>query len=70
MLSALEVFYFFSIRLFANYRAIKTEDLKPKTFSQRLDTVNISTLKVPRLDTAKSSGSDRSSLRMSAMSHF
>lgn len=68
LLSAFEVFYFFSIRLHANYRAIKTEDMKPKTFSQRIETVNISTLKVPRLDTAKS---DHSGSRFSsAMSHF
>lgn len=70
ILSAIEIFYFSTIRFYSNYRKLKTEDLKPKTFSQRLDTVNISTLKVPRLDTAKSSGSDVSSFRMSAMAHF
>lgn len=70
IISAIEVIYFFSIRLYANYVDVKTEDMKPKTFSQRLANVNVSTLKVPRLDTAKSSVSDMSSLRMSAMSHF
>jgi amiloride-sensitive sodium channel len=69
ILSAFEVIYFFSIRLYANYREIKTEDMKPKTFSQRLDTVTISHLKVPRLDTAKSSKSSGSP-RMSSLSHF
>ena len=71
ILSAIEIFYFFSIRLFANYRDFKNEDMKPKTFSQRLDNVTISTLKVPRLDTAKSTGSGNSSMRMSSsLSHF
>lgn len=70
VLSTIEILYFFTIRLSDNYRSLKTDELKPKTFSQRLDSVNISTLKVPRLDTAKSSRSDVSSMRMSALSHF
>lgn len=70
LLTAIEIIYFISIRLYMNYRDVKTEDLKPKNYSQRLGTVNISTLKVPRLDTAKSTASDMTSMRMSAMSHF
>lgn len=67
ILSSIEFFYFFTIRFYLNYRSVKTEDMKPKALSQRLDKVTISTLKVPRLDTAKS---DSSSMRMTAMSHF
>lgn len=70
VLSAFEIIYFFSIRLYLNYRDIKNDVQKPKTFSQRGDNVNISTLKVPRLDTAKSMISDISSFRSSAYSHY
>lgn len=70
ILSLLEFIYFFSVRFYLNYRSLKFNVVKPKTFQQRLEAVNISSLKVPRLDTAKSMGSDISSLRMSAMSHF
>lgn len=69
IISTVEIFYFFSIRLFVNYRQIKQEDMKPKTFSQRLDNLQVPSMKIPRLDTAKSSGSD-GSMRMTAMSHF
>lgn len=66
VLTAFEILYFFTVRLYLNYRDLKTEEAKPRTFSERMDNVNISTLKVPRLDTAKSD----SSSRMSAYSHF
>lgn len=58
ILSTIEIFYFPTIRLYMNYKKIKEEDLKPKTFSQRLEKVNISVMKVPRLDTAKSDMSE------------
>lgn len=67
IISGLEFFYFFTVRLYANYRNEKTEDMKPKTFSQRLDNLNISTLKMPRLDTAKSRDS---APRISSTQHF
>lgn len=70
VLSAFEIVYFFSVRLYLNYRDIKNDVLKPKTLSQRSDNVNISTLKVPRMDTAKSMVSDISSYRSSAYSHY
>lgn len=70
VLSAFELIYFFSVRLYLNYRDTKNDVQKPKTFSQRSDNVNISTLKVPRLDTAKSMVSDISSFRSSAYSHY
>jgi len=71
ILSAIEFLYYFTIRFYVNYRAIKSDDTKPKTFSQRLDNVRLpDALKVPRLDTAKSGISDISSLRMTAQSHF
>lgn len=73
VLSTIEIIYFFTIRLYANFRNLKSNHMKPKTFAQRIENVNISsvsTLKVPRLDTAKSSHSDISSMRMTAMSHY
>lgn len=70
ILSLLEFFYFFSIRLYMNFKSLKYDEATPKTFKKRSEGFNMSTLKVPRLDTAKSVGSDTSSLRMSAMSHF
>ena len=69
ILSTFEIFYFPTVRLYLNYKKIKEEDSKPKTFTQRLEKVNISVMKVPRLDTAKSDMSDVSAYRTSS-SHF
>lgn len=70
VLSAIELFYFFSIRLYENYKMFKFEDSKPKTFSQRLEKITITHLKVPRLNTAHSTFSNDSSVRMTAKSNF
>lgn len=69
ILSTFEIFYFPTVRLYLNYKKLKEEDSKPKTFTQRLQKVNISVMKVPRLDTAKSDMSDVSAYRTSS-SHF
>lgn len=70
VLSTIELFYFYTIRLFENYKMNKAEDSKPKTFSQRLEKVTITHLKVPRLNTAHSTFSDDSAMRMTSMSHI
>lgn len=70
IIGLVEVIYFLTIRLHRNYRNIKDEDNKPKTFSQRLDKVTINTIKVPRLDTAKSDISEISSFRVSSVRHY
>lgn len=69
VLSTMEVLYFSTIRLYENYKMNKAEDAKPKTFSQRAEKVTITSLKVPRLNTARASTTD-SSVRMTALSHF
>lgn len=73
VLSLCEVLYFSSIRLYVNYKTIKKDELKPKTFSQRLETfdkLRIPTISIPRLDTAKSSNSSYSARKMTSQSHY
>ncbi|CAG9810650.1 unnamed protein product, partial [Chironomus riparius] len=70
IISAYECIYFPTARLYLNYKKIKNEDNKPKTFLQRLEKVNINVIKVPRLDTAKSDISDISSFRVHSLSHY
>lgn len=75
VLSLCEVLYFASIRLYVNYKTIKKDELKPKTFSQRLETfdklrIPTISLSIPRLDTAKSSTSSYSARKMTSQSHY
>ncbi|CAO1344894.1 unnamed protein product [Diamesa hyperborea] len=75
VLSLCEVLYFASIRLYVNYKTIKKDELKPKTFSQRLETfdklrIPTISLSIPRLDTAKSSNSSYSARKMTSQSHY
>lgn len=73
VLSLCEVLYFASIRLYVNYTTFKKDELKPKTFSQRLETfdkLRIPTISIPRLDTAKSSNSSYSARKMTSQSHY
>lgn len=70
VLSVMEVLYFFTIRLYLNYRKFKIEEMKPKTFSKRLevfDHLRVPVGQIPRLDTAHSSASSR---RATAFGHY
>ncbi|KAG5667100.1 hypothetical protein PVAND_015099 [Polypedilum vanderplanki] len=70
VLSLIECIYFPTVRLYLNYKKIKFDDTQPKNYSQRLDKVTISSLNVPRLDTAKSDISDISSFRIHSVKHY
>lgn len=73
VLSLCEVIYFALIRLYVNYNTFKKVVLKPKTFLQRLETfdkLRIPTIKVPRLDTAKSSNSSYSARITTSQYHY
>ena len=73
VLSLCEVIYFASIRLYVNYKTVTKHELKPKTFSQRLETfdkLRIPTINIPRLDTAKSSNSSYSARKTTSLPHF